>query len=67
MSYARPLDFTFEVCWILCSIGLGDLQQTKYLVDLGVLKFFSTIFESNPDSYKLRDLIVMAVGNISGE
>ena len=67
MSYQRPVKFAYEVCWILCNIGSGDSQHTRYLVELGVLEFFSDILKSNLDSNELKDQIVWAVGNISGD
>lgn len=67
MSYDRPYEFAFEVCWILCNIGSGTTQHTKYLIDIGALDFFNDVFEYNTNSYKIKEQIVWAVGNIAGD
>ena len=67
MAYSRPKEFALEVCWVLCNIGSGNAESTKYLIDIKSLEFFNQIFDLDPDSFDLRDQIVWAVGNIAGE
>ena len=67
MSFTRPKEFTYEVCWILCNIGSGDISCTKYLIDIQSLEFFDKIFDSDPNSFDLKDQITWAVGNVAGE
>lgn len=67
MSYTRPHEFAFEVCWTLCNIGSGDSASTEYLISINSLDFFEKIFDYDPSSYELRDQIVWAVGNIAGD
>ena len=67
MSYQRNEKFAFEVCWILCNIASGTSKQVEYLFNLNSLEFFLKIFDSNPNNLELRDQIVWAVGNVSGD
>ncbi|OMJ82366.1 hypothetical protein SteCoe_16967 [Stentor coeruleus] len=67
MSYTRPHEFAFEVCWTLCNIGSGDSASTEYLISINSLTFFEKIFDYDPSSYELRDQIVWAIGNIAGD
>ena len=67
MAYSRPKEFAFEVCWVLCNIGSGNGESTKYLIGINSLEFFNQIFDSDQNSFDLHDLIVWAVGNIAGE
>ena len=58
MVHSRPYEFTLEVCWVLCNLGSGNSECTKYLINIHSLEFFDQIFDLNPSSFDLQDLII---------
>lgn len=67
MCYVRPIEFIYEVCWILCNVATGDTECVCYLINNKVLDFYEWVFCIEYANFEMKDIVIWAIGNIAGD